>query len=156
MTAISPGFSGSRPSSGTFGLIDGSTFETTMAGAPPSDSTTVAVDHELPGGLDLALGVLDAVHLGDLPDGGLGQRGQRVLEGVELGRARDDDVDLGVAGREDVVERGVDLVGQDEGARHHRDAEHDRDRRQDGAELAGHEPAEDQPDHACSRPFTTS
>ena len=59
----------------------------------------------------------------------------------ELGPG-DDCVRLLVGAREDRVERPLDRVGEDERAADHRDAEHDRDRRQRRAKLAGHEPAE--------------
>ncbi len=64
--------------------------------------------------------------------------------------AGDDDVRALTDVGEDRVERLVDRVGEHEGAAHHRDAEHDRDRREGRAELApeqagqrdaGHEPA---------------
>ena len=49
--------------------------------------------------------------------------------------------------REDRVERLVDRVGEDERAAHHRDAEHDRDRGERGAELPAQEALEREADH---------
>ena len=48
---------------------------------------------------------------------------------------------------EDRVEAGVDRVGEDEGAAHHRDAHHDRERGQDQPELAPEQILERDPDH---------
>src|SRR5262249_28331177 len=47
-----------------------------------------------------------------------------------------------VRARADLIERRLDRVGQDVGAADHGDAEHDRQRRQQGPELAPREPLE--------------
>ena len=57
-------------------------------------------------------------------------------------RPRDDGVRLVVRAREDRRERAVDRVREDERAAHHRDAEHDRDRGQDRAQLAAEQAAQ--------------
>ena len=59
-----------------------------------------------------------------------------VVAEVERGLAGDRRVGVRVDVGEDRVERVVDRVGEHEGAAHHRDAEDDRERRQDGAQLA--------------------
>ena len=59
----------------------------------------------------------------------------------------DDDVGAGVRLDEDRVERLVDRVREDVGAAHHRDAEDDRERGEDGAELPPRHAAEGDPDH---------
>jgi hypothetical protein len=81
-----------------------------------------------------------------LAEGGFGRSGS-VLD-VEGRAAGDRRVGPLVDVREDRVERLVDRVGQDERAAHRRDAEHDRDRRQRGAELPGQEAFEGEPDHS--------
>jgi hypothetical protein len=127
-------------------------------GRPALRADHLAVDHELALGAHLALGAVDAVDRGHPLDHRRGHRRQGVLEAVELGLARDHHVDLGVAGLEDVVEGRVDLVGEDEGPRHHRHAEHDGDGGQRRAQLAGEDAAEDQAEHEApySSDLTTS
>ena len=85
----------------------------------------------------------------------LDRRRERALAlgDVERRLAADDDgralADVG----EDRVERLVDRVGEDERAADHRDAEHDRDRRQRRAELAAEQARERDLDHALARPI---
>ncbi len=64
--------------------------------------------------------------------------------------AGDDGVGARVGLDEDRVERLVDRVREHVGAAHHGDAEHDRDRREDGAELPPGEAAEGDFDHGAT------
>ena len=64
------------------------------------------------------------------------RRDAAVVAEVERGLAGDRRVGAAVDVREDRVERVVDRVREDERAAHHRDAEDDRERGQDGAQLA--------------------
>ena len=88
------------------------------------------------------LGDADAVDGLDLREQRLvDRRGRLVAAEARRLRAGDGDVDALARGLEDVGERLVDRVREDVGPGDHRDAEHDGERRQGGAQLARAEPA---------------
>ena len=88
----------------------------------------------------------------DLGEQRLRNRGRgRVVRVAERRLAADDRVGVLVRDGEDRVEALLDRVGEDVGARHHRDAEDDRERGQHGAQLAPGESLERDPDHAVRR-----
>ena len=127
------------------------TYENTRLGAPPLTGHVLAVDHDRAGGLDLALGLLDAVDAGlavAITDSGSGP-GHRAVVRREGGLLGEHHVDALVALVEDARERVVDLVAEDEGAGDHRRAEHDRERRQHRAQLAAPQPAEGDLHHSA-------
>ena len=142
-TATSPSPDGQRPSTRLRGLKRsywGSvSIPKANAGAPPV-SIVVAVRLQ-----QLGLEVLhrarshrDAVDLTHPLERVLGDRrrlGAFAFEADVSLLARDDGVGAGVRLDENRVERLVDRVGEDVGAAHHRDAQDDRDRGEDGPEL---------------------
>src|SRR5437762_7669229 len=70
--------------------------------------------------------------------------------------AAHDRVRVAVRAGEDRVERLRDRVGEDEAAAHHRDAEHDRQRRQHRANAAGEQPLESDAGHCPATSWIAS
>ena len=100
--------------------------------------------------LDRAGGDLDAVDITHVLECVVRDRRRlsRLALEVDPGLlARDHDVRAGVRVDEDGVERLVDRVREDVGAAHHRDAEDDRKRREEGPQLAPGHAAERDLDH---------
>ena len=89
----------------------------------------------------------------DLVEQALGEGRRQPEVGLEGLLARDDGVGPRVHGREDVVERLVDRVREDVGAADHRDAEHDRESREDRAQLPAREALESDLDHRPTSSF---
>ena len=89
----------------------------------------------------------DAGHSPDPLEHGLRDGRVAAVRVVDELPAAHDRVGVAVGAGEDRVERLRDRVGQDEAAADHRDAEHDRQRRQDGADAAGEEALERNPGH---------
>src|SRR4029079_1706715 len=117
-------------------------------GCSAGGALELAVDHDPTQRLDLPLGHLDAGNPLDLVDDRLGQRpGLIAVVAGERGLLGEDDVDLLVALGEDRVEGVRDLVADDERARDHRRAQHDREHCQDRAKLAAHQAAQDHTGH---------
>ena len=107
----------------------------------------VLVDDQRAERVDLAGRRCDAGHLADPR-----QHGARegLLEAAVVFAHRpqiDDDVVLDVDSVEDLRERAVDLTGHHEGARDHRDAEHDRERGQQGAQRPRAQACERESEH---------
>ena len=124
--------------------------EAEVRSAPEDDRLVVLPDQRGRVAVDAALGLRDAVEPAHLVE-------QRVVERrlgdaapvaqVEGRLAGDDDVGALAHVGEDLVERAVDRVRQHVRAADHRDAEHDRERGQRGAQLPREEPFERELDH---------
>ena len=107
-------------------------------GAASGDDLAVAAD-EMCEVVDTARGLLHAGELWHLRQQRLRERGRQVVVVrvvAERALRGDDGVRVLVDGREHRAEGGLDRVRQDVGAADHRDAEHDRDRSEDGSQLA--------------------
>ncbi len=107
---------------------------------PADRDHLVVVAHELRLVRDAALGDRDSRESAHLREQRLRHRRQHdavVLVAADCALALNHGVGVLVDLREDGAERGLDRVGQDVGAADHRDAEHDRDRRQCGAQSFG-------------------
>ena len=121
--------------------------ETERRAAVAGDHLAVLVDQLRDVGVrveveDLAGGRLDARRVADAREQ-LRRDGRATRVRVVGERpAADDGVGLRVRAREDRVERLRDRVGEQEAAADHRDAEHDRERRERGAELPPEEASE--------------
>ena len=113
--------------------------------AVPHDLAVLA--HELRLVTHAAVGCGDVRQGADPRERRLGER-RRVLGVAERLLPGDDRVGARVGGREDRREARVDRVGEHEGAAHHRDAHHDRERGQDQPQLAAEQVLQGDPDHA--------
>ena len=125
--------------------------EKTSGGAPPGELTVLGVPFSnMTSEPSASISPVAAATPGTLPTRTQHRVGERLGEavvGVADGAQLDDDVVLDVDRVEDLAERAVDLAGHDERARDHRDAEHDRECRQQGAQRARAQARERQAEH---------
>jgi hypothetical protein len=109
----------------------------------------VQVDQRARGGLDIP-------HPVDPLEQALGDGRVAAVRVVDELLAADDRIGVAVGAGENRVERLRDRVGEDEAAADHRDAEHDRERRQDGSDTAGEEPPERNAGHCPATSWIAS